>query len=62
MSDEIRVVLIKPGDRLIIGGIEYCEVEDLRAMAERLQALGFPAVAFVEGDASIAATKIDTGE
>ena len=52
-----RVVLIKPGDRLIIGGVRIDDhtSESLGELASMLHEAGFGAVAFTEADASIAA-------
>lgn len=54
--DETRVVLIKPGDALVIGGVELAEEhrEHFTDLADALRKVGFPRVLFAGPDASIA--------
>lgn len=52
--EEARVVLIKPGDKLIIGGIKVRDPDWLRQFGAALSKIGFPETVIVDADASIA--------
>lgn len=58
MADELkRVILIKPGDTLLIGNVGSLDADQFRDVGKALRTLGFGTVAVFAGDISIDALR-----
>ncbi|MBM0275119.1 hypothetical protein [Micromonospora tarensis] len=59
MADEKRVVLVKPGDVLVIGNVGDHSLEDLQRAAEHLKQIGLAGVLLFAADIQLDALTPD---
>lgn len=58
-AEETRVVLIKPGDALVIGGVRDAPLDALERAVDGLREIGLPGLILTTDDASIAVAEHD---